>query len=486
MRNLILTVSVSFYLFSNLLYAQINSTTSVYPFGSNTSYAYGIMPNNLPTTGTYGQSTAVGTAYNTWKTSFTQNCTSGQVRVLFDNTAETVSEGIGYGMLLAAYAADKTLFDGLWKYYKTNLVTSGHGLMNWKINGCSGTTGTGGATDGDLDAAMALIVASYQWPSFTSPYIYSTEATSLITAIKTWEIHPTSYQTINGDGWGFGSTCRNPSYFAPAYYREFGIFVPSQQTFWNSAVTASNTLLNANVNSTNGLVSNWSDNNGIPNTCNGAQDFGYDACRNPWRMGVDVLWNGSSTAATSASICSKLASFTNGKATTMSGPLPLNSTNAAAGSYHNAVFVSMFSPAVMGTSSTYQSHLNTCYTETRDVEPAASYFGSTLRMISLFVLTGNFWKPSSVVASVDLAVENNYNFSLWPNPSRSEFNIDVSSISSLRKIRLVDALGVVVWEEVYTSTPSEIIRIKTSFKTGLYQLLVTSEKNTYYSKLIIE
>ena len=28
----------------------------------------------------------------------------------------TVSEGIGYGMLLAVYMNDQTLFDGLWKY----------------------------------------------------------------------------------------------------------------------------------------------------------------------------------------------------------------------------------------------------------------------------------------------------------------------------------------------------------------------------------
>ena len=66
-------------------------------------------------------------------------------------------------MLLSVYAADKTLFDGLWLYYKDNL--NSNGVMNWKINGCSGVNGANGATDAELDVAFALIVADYQWAS---------------------------------------------------------------------------------------------------------------------------------------------------------------------------------------------------------------------------------------------------------------------------------------------------------------------------------
>jgi endo-1,4-beta-D-glucanase Y len=76
-------------------------------------------------------------------------------------------------MLLAAYAAVKTTFDGLWKYYLSQ--KNSNGVMNWKIGGCTGVTGQNGATDAELDAAMALIIASEQWPTATSPYTYKNE-----------------------------------------------------------------------------------------------------------------------------------------------------------------------------------------------------------------------------------------------------------------------------------------------------------------------
>ncbi len=129
------------------LIAQINTPSGAsIPFNTNTSYqgTY-LLPNNLPTSGTYTSSQDAADAYNQWKTNYVTSCggTNPEVfRVNFDNPSETVSEGIAYGMLLAAYAADKTLFDGLWQYYKNN--SNSNGVMNWKINGCSGTLGSGG------------------------------------------------------------------------------------------------------------------------------------------------------------------------------------------------------------------------------------------------------------------------------------------------------------------------------------------------------
>lgn len=43
----------------------------------------------------------------------------------------------------------------------------GTGLMNWKIDGFSGVAGGGGATDADLDAATALVLAFRQWSDQT-------------------------------------------------------------------------------------------------------------------------------------------------------------------------------------------------------------------------------------------------------------------------------------------------------------------------------
>ena len=393
--NLKLIVFIIVCLYSTILSAQINSTTAVVPFGANPSYQSGIMPTNLPTSGTYGKSQDAANAYNTWKSSYAVACGSGY-RVKFDDPTVTVSEGIGYGMLLAAYAADKAFFDGLWTYYKAN--SNGNGLMNWRIAGCSGVTGSNGATDADLDVAYALLVANNQWPTATSPFTYLTEANTQIAHIKNTEVNSsTNYQAINGDGWGYGNSCRNPSYQAPAYYKEF--YKLGNDGNWNNAVTSAYSLINKNVNATTGLVSDWCDQNGTPNTCNGSPNgqttlgFGYDASRNPWRMAQDVIWNNETNAKT---ICTNLAAYIAGQgASNVKAPL-YQTGGLYSGNVHNATFVSMFATAVMGSSN--QTLMNQMYSETVLIQDQiqnqslSGYFGNTLRCVSLFMMSGNFWK----------------------------------------------------------------------------------------------
>ena len=380
-------------LFSMIGYAQINSNSPAVPFNSRTSYSNGIMPNNLPSGGTYGKSQDAATAYNAWK-SLVVSCTSGGSRVLFDDGSATVSEGIGYGMLLAAYAGDKTTFDVLWQYYKAH--EDGNGLMNWKYSDCSTMAGSSGATDADEDAAMALVIAAEQWPSATSPYTYKTEATTLIHTIKSKEI-ASSGQPVCGDGWGTSSTERNPSYMAPAYYTEFAIFDATNATFWNNCASAASTLLIGNRNTTTGLVSNWCSNTSpfADDNWNNDPGYGYDACRNPWRMAVDVLWHGSSAVAASTDICSKLSIWLKGYEANLKGPFTnQTAANPSMGTYKNGSF-SPFGLAPMGTSSTNQTSLNSCYTNVVGLGNSEVYFSRTLRCLSLFVMTGNFWKPGS-------------------------------------------------------------------------------------------
>src|SRR5262249_6113258 len=88
----------------------------------------------------------------------------------------TVSEGIAYGMLIAVYMNDQSLFDDLWKYEQLWLDHMTN-LMNWyiKADGSGvGTKGNGPATDADEDMAWALIMADKQWGgqgALGKPYI---------------------------------------------------------------------------------------------------------------------------------------------------------------------------------------------------------------------------------------------------------------------------------------------------------------------------
>jgi endo-1,4-beta-D-glucanase Y len=136
---------------------------------------------------------------------------------------------------------DKTLFDQLWKGYRDH--RNGNGVMHWTVN-CSGTVSANGATDGDLDAAMALLVANKQWPNTTSPYNYSSDATALINAIKATEFTTCNGKTVQKPGDMFGGCdCTNPSYFATGYYRAFGKHVTADAAFWEKAANDGLALL---------------------------------------------------------------------------------------------------------------------------------------------------------------------------------------------------------------------------------------------------
>lgn len=435
-----------FLLFTNLS-AQINTPdTCKIPFGlisqsTATPYEYGLIPSNLPKTAykylsttQFGKSQDAYAAYINWQKTFVEDCGGGNLRVKFDPETRTVSEGIAYGMLLAAYAADKTVFDGLYKYYKNNSVT-GRGIMGWNRTGCSngnaGNGGDGGATDAELDAAMALIVAECQWPASTNPYDYSTEATNLIHAVKAYEIHPSSYQTINGDGWGMVNSCRNPSYFSPAYYKQFALQVPADSAFWAvNVVNASYAFLNTNANSTTGLVSNWASSSGAANTCNGPLDYGYDACRNPWRMATDVLWYNDSNA---KNLLAKTTAWLKNSSTTCAAPVALNATSPSSSSgSHNALFTSTWATGIMGGNDS--KLLDEFYKETVKLNDG-SYYGSTIRTLMLFVLSGNFWKPCPLASYVELsnftvtqqAGKVSVNFASSKEMENVQFNLYVST-----------------------------------------------------------
>lgn len=199
-------------------------------------------------------------------------------RIKFSNASYTVSEGIGYGMLMMVYFSNSTTsyqsqFNKLWNYYQN--WENGNGLMNWEINGFSSVIGSNAATDAEMDVALALCMAYYQFGDAT----YKTAASSLIAKIRQYEFDQTTYLHKPGDAW---DDYKNPSYVAPAAYEIFKSF--DNSSFWTKALTANYALLKANQNSSTGLPSGWSDASGNPVGGNaGYVAYDYDAVRAPWR-----------------------------------------------------------------------------------------------------------------------------------------------------------------------------------------------------------
>lgn len=251
-------------------------------------------------------------AYDAWKEVHLEDCGSGVYRVRWENARldATVSEGIGYGMLLTVMWDEKEAFDGLYEYYK--LARNDRGLMHWLRYGCDAhreETYNGypddAAADADLDVAMALIMAECKWGDEK----YATEAGNVIRPIREHMFvdHEGKHLLIPGDSsfyHGLGGGCVNYSYFAPAYYREYAAYDPGNEDFWHQAADHTYDFLTAGSHSTTGLVRNWGSADGTnrADSCSSFRDdynpdvYGDDAARTPWRVIVDYLWNGTPAA----------------------------------------------------------------------------------------------------------------------------------------------------------------------------------------------
>jgi endo-1,4-beta-D-glucanase Y len=272
-----------------------NDTGARYPFPRNIASDYCVFPSEY-------DNTDVQVAYDLWKvTVITTEGAGGFLRVRKPDSGtvidSTVSEGIGYGMLLAVYMDDQEVFDDIWQY--AMLHFNDNGLMEWEVDPNGTVIGTGAALDGDEDMGWALVMADRQWGGSGSLNdSYHNYAVALIEAMWEHEIdHSRGEMPLPGDAWG-GADINNISYFAPAYYRVFGE-VTNNVAGWNAAVDRSYEILNLSLsaargNAANGLVPAWSNSQGVPTEAYSGAPLHYqnDATRTPFRFGQDYCYYG--------------------------------------------------------------------------------------------------------------------------------------------------------------------------------------------------
>jgi len=222
-------------------------------------------------------------AYEAWRRLYvTGQGARGALRIRRpEDNDDTVSEGIAYGMLIAAYHGDRAIFDGLFAYAKARL--DGNGLMHWKINSEGRVTGGGAASDADEDMAIALIVAEKLWGA-----PYGELARRLIDSIYESEIEPGTFVMKPGDGWG-GSLATNPSYFDPAYFKVFAEYTGNKN--WLKVVDRSYRMLDlvASHNQGTGLIPDWMTAGAGP-AKGQSYDYKWDATRVPLRIARDAAW----------------------------------------------------------------------------------------------------------------------------------------------------------------------------------------------------
>jgi endo-1,4-beta-D-glucanase Y len=353
-------------------------------FPQNVNYPFGFKPDTIT------NQEALST-YKKWKELFLVECKGGY-RVTGEQRDETRVEAIGFGMILTAYFGEKKEFDGLFNFYKSKRTANANNMMAWNVS-CDGINDPGSASDGDIDVGFALIVAYNQWGGK-----YLDDAREIIRTIKNsvictcgglFAVAP-GYSKRIGGMWG-GCDLTDIQYYTPAFFRIFA--EASGDNDWNKLADDTYTILNAAAHPETGLVPDWQSVGGIPG---GNPDknsgrvayFCYDACRVPWRVALDYLWNGNEQA---RHWCTKISgwAYGTGPANIKDG-YNLDGTENSQG-YHNSAFVGGLAVAAMCNSREIADAFGSEMTSSRLNDD--SWFILSTRSLYLLSLSGNFWKP---------------------------------------------------------------------------------------------
>lgn len=219
-------------------------------------------------------------------------------RIKYSTPEQTVSEGIGYGMLMSAILGDKEHFDALMNYYLAWRVAPDFGdyFMNWKIVSYFSVKGGNSATDADIDIVAGLIIAYEKWKNQE----YLDYALQNASSIYAKEVNPTTHLMTPGNGGAIGDGhVYNISYFSLAALHLLMEYDKDHD--WKTVYDATIKYMTDVQDKGHGLWPDWSDAAGVPTDAgngattsrNGACEFwGLEGIRIPFRLVWDYLWFG--------------------------------------------------------------------------------------------------------------------------------------------------------------------------------------------------
>lgn len=382
------------------------------------SYAAGsIRPNHLSQA---ALDQSVRDFWDQWKAKYVARaCGAGRRVVLAGAGAGnlTVSEAHGYGMILAALMAGhdpeaQEIFDGMFAFYRDHPSSITPGLMAWnQARSCQDAGGSDSASDGDLDIAFALLLADRQWGS-CGVVDYSAAAAAIIAAIRAGDLDPTGRIVKLGD-WvpndgSAHATATRSSDFLPDHYRAFA--AATSDASWDDLVEHTWQIvgsLQAGSSPATGLLPDFAVNAlsapapAAPGFLEGANDGAYDynACRDPWRLATDWIVNGETRARTSVGkIETWIRSATGGDPAKIRSGYQLDGTPSAGSDYLSMAFVAPIGAGAV-VDSANQPWLNDVWD--RVVATPLSdggYYENTLKLLSMIVMSGNWWSPEKVAA----------------------------------------------------------------------------------------
>ncbi|WP_370971186.1 glycosyl hydrolase family 8 [Amycolatopsis sp. cg9] len=353
------------------------------------------------------QDAALQKYYDFWKKNFlTTKCGSGTYAVLSKDADHSfVAEGEGYGLTISAMMADKdsqarSIVDGILKFVKAHPSVNNKDLHAAEQDAnCKSVNGSDSATDGDLEIAYGLLIADKKWGS-TGSVNYKAEAVRIINAIKKSEVNGTTKFTLLGD-WGNDAEYKNSSRssdWMPGHLRAFA--KATGDGFWDQVRTRSETAvsqLQSQYAPNTGLLPDFVVNtNSTPKPApadflEGPYDgkYSWNACRDPWRLGVDAITApGSAAAAQVRKMTTWVKSATGGDPAKIQSGYSLSGSKTESGQH--PCFTAPFAVAAMADPGS-QAWLDKLWTAVSSWSPdATDYYGTGITIQVLLILSGNY------------------------------------------------------------------------------------------------
>ena len=276
-----------------------------------TTYVLAFSSDKVDEKKVFAESTMLSGLWNSYKLEYWE---AGTGRTLDKQQGNiTTSEGQSYTMLRAVWQSDKETFDTSWAWTQQQLQREDD-LFSWrwgqKADGTYGVltnqNGQNTASDADSDIALALVMAASRWQQAS----YLDEAKVVINAM--WEKEVLAVKGVpylasnNLEKTSSRDAIINPSYLSPYAFRVFDKVDTNPKHDWMALVDSSYDLINKSMDSkldtaeTAQLVPDWvlldkqTGEIRAPDAEAGTNlttNYGYDAMRTAWRLGLDYQWN---------------------------------------------------------------------------------------------------------------------------------------------------------------------------------------------------
>jgi len=346
----------------------------------------------------------------------------------------TVSEAHGYGMMIIAAMAGydphaQRDFDAMFRLFQAHRSPRNPHFMSWRLRfvkeddeivGVASTipVDVSSATDGDMDIAFALLMAHEQWGS-DGEIKYKAEALAIIQALMDSVVCHKQWILLVGDWAPFHARMRHATRSSDFMLHHLHVFAQVDEENREKWMK----VYNKKIEIINQTHERWTPKTallpdffeleggkfvparGVLLETEHDGDFGFNACRIPWRLGVAYLLLGEEA------IRNGLQTLNSWIREAAKGtPLNINPgyyvRNAEEGTPiirpWEGTCISFIAPFAVSASITkeHQKWLNNlwisitadCWEKGIPFE-AATYYPNTIRMIVMLIVSGNWWLP---------------------------------------------------------------------------------------------